>query len=164
MRRGLTALLMLAPLLLAGCSVPDEPGVTFYSHGESVRVPPVQYCERLARQCGEPAPEAAGELPMPAGYPLQISVPDEVASAPWQVVFTYLSDSGERLRGRSGVMSGEDEQHAYTLQLPEDGARLDQVEVQRYGTVSVNQTGQLQFVIGGTWVVGNSREQEPVTS
>ncbi|ASU77394.1 DUF2771 domain-containing protein [Actinopolyspora erythraea] len=164
MRRGLTALLVLTALSLAGCAAPEKPSVTFYSHGESVRVSPVQYCERLARECQRPAPEAAGELPMPPEYPLQISVSEEIASTPWQVVFTYRGESGERLRGRSGVMGSEEARHAYTLRLPEDGARLERVEVQRYGTVSVNQTGQLQFVIGGTWVVGNSPQQDPRTS
>ncbi|NYH79144.1 outer membrane biogenesis lipoprotein LolB [Actinopolyspora biskrensis] len=158
MRRGLTALLALTGILLTGCGATQDerPQVTFYSHGESVRVSPVRYCEPLAQECSEPRPGAVRHLTVPADSPMQISVSEDVQATPWQVVFRYRTASGEQRQGRSKVFSPE-ERFAYTLDLSEPGARLEQVEVQRYTAVFVNELESRQFVIGGTWVLKGDR-------
>lgn len=161
MRRGLTGLLAVAAILLTGCATDSRPEVTFYSHGESVRVGPVQYCDPLARECAKPRPSAVGSLEVPPGMPLQISVPEEIARTPWQVVFRYRTSDDKQVRGRTPVLS-PGEHHAYTLRLPDAAAQLEQVEVQRYASITVG-SGGTQFVIGSTWVV-NADEPEPTTS
>ncbi|MDR7301510.1 DUF2771 family protein [Haloactinomyces albus] len=147
---------------MAGCSVPDQPRTTFYSHGESVRVAPIRYCNPQGRECSNPNPQAVEDLVVPSGAPLQISVPEEVSAAPWQVVFRYRTDDGSLAEGRSPVFT-PGQQHAYTLRFPRNeapqrgessGARLERVEVQRYSaSLTLGPEGGVQFGIGGSWAV-----------
>ncbi|PRW62962.1 DUF2771 family protein [Actinopolyspora mortivallis] len=163
MRRGLTALLALTALAVTGCSAADhDPRVTFYAHGESVRVDPVTYCDPVERECSEPRPDAAGSLTVPPGEPVQISVPEQVRRAPWQVVFRYRTPSGEEAKGRTGLIE-HGTRFSYTLDLPEPQAQLEQVEVQRYATLSMDDSQGLQFVIGGSWVI-DVEQPDPAAS
>ncbi|WP_280180821.1 DUF2771 domain-containing protein [Nocardia farcinica] len=80
---------------LAVRDAPDhDPEITAYAHGRAVTVPPYQFCdlrlldeERLemsnCRQ-GEPV-----ELEVPPGYPLQLSLPRNIADAPWLAYLVY---------------------------------------------------------------------------
>lgn len=163
MHRGLTSLLAVAGIVLAGCSTPDPPQVTFYSHGDSVRAAPVRYCNPMGRECSQPAPEAAKELAVPADAPLQISVPEEISTAPWQIVFRYRTADDRLVEGRSPVFA-PGRRHAYTLRLPRDGTRFEHVEVQRYAaTLTVSPQGDVRFGIGGSWVL-DVRRPPPVNS
>ncbi|MDA3648250.1 DUF2771 domain-containing protein [Saccharopolyspora indica] len=153
MHRGLKPLLAVAGVaLVAGCAAPSEPQVTFYSHGRSVEVAPAQYCDPTGETCAT-SPDAVGDLRVPERAPLQISVPGKVSETPWQVVFLYRGTNGEELDGRSPVFA-PDERHAYTLQLPPDGTRLEHVEVQQFSAVLTEGVdGGVDFGIGGTWVL-----------
>nr|WP_246330565.1 DUF2771 family protein [Saccharopolyspora hordei] len=138
--------------LVAGCAAPSEPQVTFYSHGRSVQVAPAQYCDPTGEDCTT-SPDAVRDLRVPPRAPLQVSVPGEVAETPWQVVFLYRGVNGEELDGRSPVFA-PGERHAYTLQLPPDGAHLEHVEVQQFSAVLTQGVdGGVDFGIGGSWVL-----------
>ncbi len=153
MFRRLTPLLAVAGIALAGCSTDSPPEVGFYSHGESVRVAPAQYCGKTGDQCVPPPPNPTGKLEIPPRSPLQISVPGEVAESPWQVVFVYRTAGGEERGNRTPVFS-PDQQHAYTLRLPPDGARFEHVEVQQYsGELTLSPDGGVNFGIGGSWLL-----------
>lgn len=154
MHRGLKPLLAVAGIALAaGCAAPSEPQVTFYSHGNAVTVDPAQYCDATGQNCAAPSKDPVGELRVPGRDPLQISVPGEVASTPWQVAFIYRGINGEQLDGRSEVFA-PNERHAYTLLLPPDGAQLEHVEVQRFSAVLTPGTdGGVDFGIGGSWIL-----------
>ncbi|SFS56348.1 DUF2771 family protein [Saccharopolyspora flava] len=154
MHRGLKPLLAVAAAgLAAGCASPNQPQVTFYSHGDSVAVDAAQYCDPTGDQCSPPNQEAVGELRMANRDPLQISVPAEVSQAPWQVVFLYQGLDGKQLDGRSPVFT-PNSRHAYTLQLPPDGARIEHVEVQQFSAVlTQGADGGVDFGIGGSWVL-----------
>ncbi|RRO15352.1 DUF2771 family protein [Saccharopolyspora rhizosphaerae] len=154
MHRGLKPLLAVAAVALAaGCSSPSQPQVTFYSHGDSVAVEPAQLCDPTGQQCSPPNQEAVGRLRMVGRDPLQISVPREISSAPWQVAFLYRGLNGEELDGRSPVFT-PDERHSYTLHLPPDGARIEHVEVQQFSAVlTQGPDGGVDFGIGGSWVL-----------
>ncbi|MEV5540813.1 DUF2771 family protein [Saccharopolyspora shandongensis] len=154
MHRGLKPLLAVAGIALAaGCAAPSEPQVTFYSHGNSVTVNPAQYCDATGQNCVTPPENTVGDLRVPDRNPLQISVPGEVAAAPWQVVFIYRGLNGEQLDGRSQVFP-PDSRHAYTLQVPPDGGRLEHVEVQKFSAVlTPGADGGVDFGIGGSWIL-----------
>lgn len=154
MHRGLKPLLAAAGIaLVAGCAAPSEPQVTFYSHGNSVAVNPAQYCDATGQNCVTPSENTVGDLRVPDNDPLQISVPGEVAAAPWQVVFLYRGANGQELDGRTAVFR-PNERHAYTLQVPPDGTRLEHVEVQQFSAVLTQGTdGGVDFGIGGTWIL-----------
>lgn len=153
MHKGLTPLLAAAGLALTGCGAQPPPEVTFYSDGQSVEVVPARYCEEDGTQCVPPPKNPVGQLTVPKAEPLQISVPGEVASTPWQVAFIYRDANGKEQDGRSSVFP-PDERFAYTLELPADGVRLEHVEVQQFSAVLLpGSDGGVDFGIAGSWVL-----------
>lgn len=140
----------LAALGVAGCAAPPHPEVTFYSAGQAVRTGPTQYCDHQGDQCGAD-PRAGAVLRVPAGKPVQISVPGEVGDAAWQVVFRYREPGGAEQEARSSVFAPGD-RLAYTLVLPHAGDRLETAEVQRFGGLAAGPDG-LEYLIGATWVL-----------
>ncbi|MEC3913518.1 DUF2771 family protein [Nocardia sp. CDC160] len=71
-----------------------SPEITAYAHGRSVSVNPYLYCdlqvskERLAvGKCD--STKAVSDLDVPPGSPLQLSLPKEIADAPWEILLGY---------------------------------------------------------------------------
>ncbi len=161
MRRGLISLLAVAGIALTGCSPGESrPEVTFYSHGDTARVAPVLFCNELGKQCSRPDQGNVGELGVPTDAPVQISVPEELSSAPWQVVFRYRGPDGKQVEERSTVFD-PGKRHAYTLRVP-GGGQVEHIEVQRYSApVTITPSGGILFSIGGTWVLDTHPEDEP---
>lgn len=147
--RRLLPLTVLA-LLLAGCGAGAPPEVTFAAAGQSVVARPTQYCEDDFVTCTNDA-TAPVDLPVPAGTPLRVEVPAEVADTPWQVVFTYRTATGEQLDERTAVQI---DSPTYVLELPPD-ARLLTAQVQQYGPPPEIDpaTGEVQFPIRSSWVL-----------
>jgi hypothetical protein len=145
----LIALLLAPLLLLAGCAG-APPEVVFSAGGASVTAGPTQYCDDDFVNCTN-QPEAPVDLAVPAGTPLEVAVPPEVAETPWQVVFSYRTGAGEPVDERTSVQI---EQDSYVLELPPD-ARLLIAEVQQFGPAPEIDpaTGELQFPIRASWVL-----------
>ncbi|WP_106185446.1 DUF2771 family protein [Umezawaea tangerina] len=154
MRRVPTVLASTALLLAAGCSAPPSPEVTFYSSGRTVNVQPTQYCDLESENCAIDT-RAAGVLRVPPGKPVQISVGGTIAKSAWSVKFTYRDARGEQQEPlRSKLFTNAEPQYAYTLELPNADDQLESVEVQQFGKrVQIDETGQIQFVARGTWVL-----------
>ena len=67
---------------------PDHPEISAYSDGQLVRVGPYRYCEVLnPTNCD--TPKADGELRVDPRHAVQLSVPAEIARAPWVLVRSY---------------------------------------------------------------------------
>lgn len=149
-------LLLLVILLAAGCSAAGEdrppPAVTFAAGAATVDAGPTQYCELDLTSCAEPGTPA--QLAVPAGTPLMITVPAEVASAPWHVVFTYRDDTGQQIDERSRLFP-PDERTVYTLELPTPTTRLLEAQVQQFGPApAINEeTGEIEFPVRASWVL-----------
>ncbi|WP_067531040.1 DUF2771 family protein [Nocardia crassostreae] len=96
-----------------------EPTVTAYAHGKSITVQPYLYCGVRMDDCrvlpqediGLPAqltcPEGedchtgqSNDLEVPAGYPLQLSLPKEVIDSPWLIVALYRTPDGQILENQ----------------------------------------------------------------
>jgi hypothetical protein len=140
-------------VLAAGCGSGTPPEVTFAAAGTSVAARPTQYCDLKLTDCS--ADDAAPvQLAVPAGTPLQVNVPDDVAEAPWHVVFSYRNAGGEPVDARSPLFPA-DKQHDYTLTLPEAADRLVTAQVQQFGPApQLNEdTGELEFPVRGSWVL-----------
>ena len=133
----------------------DEPDVTItaYAHGKTVTVAPFGYCEVSMRDC-RILPEGAEsegtifatlpcaadtpdchrgrtvELDVPEGYPLQLSLPKQIADAPWIAQAVYTMPTGEmveRVISRSDYPGGT---LALTIDShPEPDLRLAGVEL-----------------------------------
>lgn len=161
-RRAWLAGSLLGGVLLAGCSSsPQEPRadspppeVTFSAAGNTVEVRPTQYCQRGQDACRNDR-EATASMRVPAGEPLRISVPTEVADAPWVAVFRYRKASGKAgPPGRSKVFTAGSTR-SYTLELPKPGDKLEEVQVQRIGAIAAGETADegLDYVVDATWVL-----------
>ncbi|MDT5184860.1 MAG: hypothetical protein QOI29_3018 [Mycobacterium sp.] len=67
---------------------PEHPEISAYSHGQLVRVGPYRYCEVLnPTDCDTPRTD--GELAVGPRHAVQLSVPPEIARAPWVLVRSY---------------------------------------------------------------------------
>jgi hypothetical protein len=74
--------------LLVRPSGPQRPEISAYSHGHLTRVGPYLYCDVLnLNDCQ--TPQAQGELPFNARYPVQLSVPQAISQAPWRLLQVY---------------------------------------------------------------------------
>ncbi|RLK59688.1 MULTISPECIES: DUF2771 family protein [Actinokineospora] len=142
MRRAITATLAVATAVLAGCSAPPPPDVTFYTDGESVVASPMGLCEVGKDTCLQDE-DAVVTLPTRKGQPVQISVSSQVANSPWGVVFSYVDRAGQQQAASSRLIS--DGSLAYTLVPPPDAELLIYVEVQKLRAV------QGKLVETGIW-------------
>lgn len=142
--------------VLAGCGGGTPPEVTFSAGAASVAAKPTQYCDLRLENCQSDA-NAPVRLAVPAGTPLKVTVPGEISSTPWQVVFSYRSANGSQTDGRSPVLT-PDQHPDYTLQLPAATDALVTAEVQQYGPPpqANAQTGELEFPIRATWVLNTA--------
>jgi Protein of unknown function (DUF2771) len=140
---------------LAGCGATQQvggPQVTFTAAGIVAAAKPAQYCDDKVTQCAQD-PAAVVRLRVPAGTPVRVEVPAEVASAPWHVVFSYRRPSGEQVEGRSELFR-PDRQRDYTLVLPEPADVLSTAQVQQFGIRPIaDERGAVSFPIRASWVL-----------
>ncbi|MEU4446337.1 DUF2771 family protein [Actinosynnema sp. NPDC050801] len=147
--------ILLSLLVLTGCAAaPTDPEVTFYADGEAINVRPSQYCDLRSENC-DVDPDAVGVLRVRPGYPVQISVPGDLADTAWSVKFTYRNAQGQPQEPlRSKLFTERDPKYAYTLVLPNPDDQLESVEVQQYGArIEASTTGAFDFVARGTWIL-----------
>jgi hypothetical protein len=147
---------VLAVVALAGCGSSAPPTVEFRSSAGGVRTGPAQYCDVKVTSCAN-HPDAVVKLVVPPGQPLSISVPRELAAAPWQVVFGYRTTTGERVDGRSPVFP-PNQRTDYQLVLPDPTDQLLTAQVQQFGgaTPTTGPNGEVSFPIRGSWVLTTS--------
>ncbi|WP_037056416.1 DUF2771 family protein [Pseudonocardia asaccharolytica] len=152
-RRLFPALLAVLAVLLAGCGSGAPPTVTFTVSGQERTTGPTQYCDLKLTDCSADA-NAEVHLPVPAGMPVHIAVPEELSSAPWHVVFSYHGPDDQKVDGRSPVFA-PNTQRDYTLVLPDAADTLLTAQVQQFGPAPVanEQTGEIEFPVRGSWVL-----------
>lgn len=129
-RRGLVLLVVGAALALSGCAPVGPPEVTFYSDGHTVTAKPLVDCDALVRNCSQD-PNAAVNLKVRPGEPVQVSVPSEISDTPWLVITQYADATGT-LKAKQQYFS-RDSRLAYTATPDAPGDQLVVVEVQQLG-------------------------------
>jgi hypothetical protein len=67
---------------------PEHPEISAYTDGQLITVGPYRYCDVLDLNNCE-IPETMGELVVDGRHPVQLSVPPEIARAPWQLGRAY---------------------------------------------------------------------------
>jgi hypothetical protein len=151
--RRLAGLLPALALLAAGCGTAGPPKVTFSAGGASVSARPAQYCDLKLTDCTDDS-AAPVQLPVPAGTPLQVTVPDGVSDAPWHVVFSYRSADGEQVDGRSPLFAAK-QRGDYILELPAPTDQLLTAQVQQFGPApeADEETGEIEFPVRASWVL-----------
>ncbi len=129
---GIVAAVVLA---LHGKEKP-QPEIQAYAHGKTVTVQPYRYCTVNLEDCTE---GAVAELDVPAGYPLQISLPKGISSAPWRLVAVYQLADGALLQ--TDRYYAKDEVAAVTVQSDTNPKlQLNGIEIQLPSAV-VDETG-----------------------
>ncbi|NNH71680.1 DUF2771 domain-containing protein [Nocardia uniformis] len=91
-----------------------EPAITAYAHGKAITIEPFMYCNVQMQDCQVlpkddeaqlpielSCPEGkdcrigqSSELDVPAGYPLQLSLPKSIVNSPWVAVAYYGMPDG----------------------------------------------------------------------
>jgi hypothetical protein len=78
--------------LLARGSGAKLPTISLFSHGQALRVGPYLYCNVVdLNDCQIPRDQ--GELLVERQHPVQLSVPVEIARAPWRLIEVYDDES-----------------------------------------------------------------------
>ncbi|WP_232661756.1 DUF2771 family protein [Pseudonocardia sp. TRM90224] len=147
-------LLVLPVLLLVGaCGGETQPLVTFATGAASIVAKPAQFCDLKVTDC-QKDDTAPVELAVPPGTPLTITVPADVASTPWIVVFAYRDATGQQVEGR-GPLLGAGKPNEYALELPAPTDRLLGAQVQQFGALPTANEGttEISFPIRATWVL-----------
>lgn len=150
-RSTLLALVMLAAtgLAVAACAAP-KPAVTFFSGSHAARTLPARYCNQNLSSCQTSS--LLARLSVPAGRPLQISVPPEIAGSPWLVTFKYRLANGQEQQGRTALFpSGQ--QYAYTLTMPAPDDQLETVEVDQIGAAMSQDQNGYELYVRAVWVL-----------
>jgi hypothetical protein len=157
-RRAL--LLIVLALLPVACGSAPAPGpqgppqVTFAAAGQSATARPTQYCNVEFSDCRNDA-EAPVSLRVPPGVPVQVSVPKEVSSTPWLIVFTTVANDGTRTDGRTPLFTPATPTDTYELTLPQPTDRLLTAQVQQLGAPpqANADNGGIDFPARATWVL-----------
>ncbi|RUP33040.1 MULTISPECIES: DUF2771 domain-containing protein [Mycolicibacterium] len=66
---------------------PGFPEISAFTDGQLTRIGPYRYCDVHLKACDVPA--TTGELHVTARHPIQLSVPQPVARAPWVLLLAY---------------------------------------------------------------------------
>ncbi|WP_034268861.1 DUF2771 family protein [Haloechinothrix halophila] len=160
-RKALGVLLGALALLATSCAEAGPPEVSIYADGEYTRVAPLKYCDVLISDC-QSAADAQATLPIRPGEPVQVSVPAEIAEAPWLVNVQGVAADGTLLPVRQEFFS-PGESYAYTARPTSPGERLLVVEVLQLGGAYAggedgkpitDSEGNPQLLARGWWSVG----------
>lgn len=105
-------------------SAPRPPSITAFAHRTSLQVEPLEYCNLYLEDCTS---GTIAELDVPVGYPLQLSLPQEIVDAPWRIVIVYQDQSGNLVVQEQAHRAGE----TRAITIPStDELQLAGVEIQ----------------------------------
>jgi hypothetical protein len=151
-RRILTA--VLAGLLLAACSDPPPPPlpeVTFSTEGSTVSARPFLHCDVMVTKCDRDD-AAMARMRVPAGKPVTVTVPKDVAESPWSVVIQYRTAGGEQKDPETVATFVPNERSDYTVALPGTGDQLQTVEIkQASAKQEPGATSEIQLLARAVW-------------
>ncbi|MEV6772927.1 DUF2771 domain-containing protein [Nocardia sp. NPDC051030] len=135
-----------------------EPEITAYAHGKSVVVKPFMYCTVHIenntldlRDCDNS--QSISTVSVPAGYPLQLSLPSEIVDAPWQMVLVYQLPDGTAVQRMQTHREYPDKARAITIDTPSDPRlQLAGVEIQ-LPVPAKDENGNEGFIPHAIWSI-----------
>jgi len=136
-----------------------DPEITAYAHGTAVTVAPYQYCDlRLVSEdrldmfdCRQ---NEVVDLATPPGYPLQLSLPSEIAESPWRGYLVYALPSGTEILTQE-IRNTDYEPGTLALTIdsqPAPELRLIGVEIQ-LPVPAIDETGRETTVPHASWSI-----------
>ncbi|MBY4400814.1 DUF2771 domain-containing protein [Rhodococcus fascians] len=137
--------------VLIGNAPDKEPVVTAYSNGRAVQVEPYLYCavsDPLCTNVGETAEIQVGSAPA-----VQLSMPEAVYSAPWELALVYGDDTGAVVESSQFNQPGT--RLSVTVPTTDDGGRtLLGIEVRLPTGIIDTDTNTESFVSHAIWSIG----------
>ena len=140
-------------LLVSACGddPPPRPEVTFSAQGNTVSTRPFLHCDVMVTQC-ERDEAAMARMRVPPGQQVMVTVPREVAEAPWSVVVQYRTAAGEQKEPETVATFVPNERSDYTVSLPGTGDQLQTVEVkQASAKQEPGATSEIQLLARAVW-------------
>jgi hypothetical protein len=140
-------------LLVSACGEdpPPRPEVTFSAQGNTVSTRPFLHCDVMVTQC-ERDEAAMARMRVPPGQQVTVTVPREVAEAPWSVVIQYRTAAGEQKEPETVATFVPNERSDYTVSLPGPGDQLQTVEVkQASAKQEPGATSEIQLLARAVW-------------
>jgi len=133
--------------MLARHTGPDLPQISVFSRGHTERVGPYMFCNVLnLNDCQNPRTQ--GELRVTSRQPVQLSVPEEIARAPWRLLRIY-----ENVSDSTVALYRPDTRMAVTIPtFDQHRGRLVGIVVQ-LSTLVMDQDNELREVPHAEWSV-----------
>ncbi len=132
-----------------------RPAITAFADGRTVVVEPYLYCPVEAPLCESDG--VSYTVPMRAGYPLQLSLPSEITSAPWIVASVYGDDNGDAFEIDRLYLPGE----KLGLTVPsvdDEGRKLIGVEIRLPSGIIDADTNQEEIISHAIWSIATTRD------
>ncbi|RMI29732.1 DUF2771 family protein [Nocardia stercoris] len=134
-----------------------DPELTVYAYGQAQRVPPFRYCDphkegaRILLDCRQSGYTA--KFDVPAGYPLQVSLPSELVDAPWHLALEYTTDNGPDVRMEQSKADYPAGTAAFSIKSsPQPDMHLVHAELNLLAPV-VDETGQEGLMVFQAWSI-----------
>jgi hypothetical protein len=148
-------LVVVFPLVLAGCSSAPEPPappprIDFTIAEQKVTAKPFLYCNVKVEDCKRDN-TAMLTLPVPPGTPVRVTVPKEVADTPWSVVIQYVTAAGEQKDPETVATFAPGKETTFEALPPGAGDQLQTVEVKQAGGVLVQGDAGPEPVTRAAW-------------
>ncbi|WP_229684050.1 DUF2771 domain-containing protein [Nocardia camponoti] len=135
----------------------SEPVITAYANGKTIEVAPYLYCTVRMLDCTE---GDSATLPVRKGYPVQLSLPDQIVKSPWLIQLIYLrpdNSRADKMIQVDRVLSFVDFPagvHALTIDShPEEDLRLAGIEVGLPILIRDSATGQESYMPHAAWSI-----------
>ncbi|AYJ48584.1 DUF2771 family protein [Rhodococcus sp. P1Y] len=133
-----------------------RPTITAFADGRSVTVEPYLYCPVDAPLCENDG--TSSSVPVRKGYPLQLSLPTEITSAPWIVAAVYSNDGGDAVE--TDTLYLPDEKLGLTVEpVDAEGRALLGVEIRLPSGVIDAGTQQEEIISHAIWSIATSQRQ-----
>lgn len=69
-----------------------DPAVTAFAYGRTITVEPYKYCDIHVQSCHDGTP---ANMDIPAGQPVQLSLPKAISDGPWRLLTIYRDTNGQ---------------------------------------------------------------------
>ncbi|MFF3227627.1 DUF2771 domain-containing protein [Nocardia suismassiliense] len=131
-----------------------DPVITAYAHGKTVEVEPYVYCSVKMEDCryGQTV-----QLDVPPDYPLQLSLPKQIADAPWLAQLVYALPNGDRIDRVINHTNFPEGALAVTIDSrPEPDLRLVGLELQLPILAKDKDTGKEFYLPHAAWSISTA--------
>lgn len=131
-----------------------RPTITAFADGKAVTVEPYLYCPVEAPLCENDGSSAS--VPVREGYPLQLSLPSEITSAPWILAAVYSDDAGADVVETDSLYLPDQKLSLTVPPVDADGRALLGVEIRLPSGIIDTDTQQEEIISHAIWSIATT--------